>query len=133
MESGVYLIKLLWCKFTNTFCKLHHYIKISNICCFAMKRSSLGQRESNFTLKRFYEINPWTEQIKPFWYYTDPRFSLDECLITKIIVWLHWPSWGWSFKPHLHYDKNHAKLVDFKEHKTYFAFLKPAIFVWFLP
>ncbi len=41
MESGVYLIKLFLCKFTNTFCKLHHYIKISNICCFVMKRSSL--------------------------------------------------------------------------------------------
>jgi hypothetical protein len=29
--------KLFWSKFTHTFCKLDHFINISNICCIDMK------------------------------------------------------------------------------------------------
>ncbi len=38
-----------------------------------------------------------------------------------------------SFKVHLHYGKNHVKLVGFKEQKKYWAFLKPANLMQFFP
>ncbi len=34
------------------FYKLDHFINISNICCIALKRSSLQERESKFTPKK---------------------------------------------------------------------------------
>jgi hypothetical protein len=39
--------KLFWHKFNRTVCKRDHFINISNICCIAMKRSSL-QKVTNF-------------------------------------------------------------------------------------
>jgi hypothetical protein len=34
------------------FCKLDHFTNISNICCIALKRSSLQERVSKFTPKK---------------------------------------------------------------------------------
>ncbi len=53
----VNLIKVFWSKITHTFCKLDHFINISNICCIGMKRSSLQNRLRKFTPKKFYEID----------------------------------------------------------------------------
>ncbi len=46
-------------KFTHIFLKLDHFINISNIYGFFMKRSSLQTRVSKFTPKKFYEFDPW--------------------------------------------------------------------------
>ncbi len=54
----VNLIKLFWLKFTHTFCKLDRFINRSNTSCIALKRSSLQKRVSNFTPKKWYEIDP---------------------------------------------------------------------------
>ncbi len=59
MIPGVNLVNLFWHKFTRTFCKLVHFITISNICCIVMKRYSLQKRVSKFMSKKFYEIDPW--------------------------------------------------------------------------
>ncbi len=54
----VNLIKHFWHEFTYSFCMLDHFIKICNICCTAMKRSSLQKRVSKFTLKSFMRSTP---------------------------------------------------------------------------
>jgi hypothetical protein len=55
---GVHLIKLFWHRITHTFWKLDYLIKISTICCIAMKGSSIQERICKFTTKKFYEIDP---------------------------------------------------------------------------
>jgi hypothetical protein len=40
------------------FCKLDHFINISNICCTVMKRSNLQNIVSKFMPKMFDEIDP---------------------------------------------------------------------------
>jgi hypothetical protein len=55
---GVDLVKLFYSKFTSTFCKLDHFINLSNIYDILMKSSSLQNRVIKFTAKKFYEIDP---------------------------------------------------------------------------
>ncbi len=55
---GVDLIKLLGVNLLTLLCKLDHFINISNIYGIFMKRSSLQNRLSKFTPKKFYEIDP---------------------------------------------------------------------------
>ncbi len=43
---------------THTFCKLNHFINISNIYGIAMKSHNLWKRVSKFMPKKFYEIDP---------------------------------------------------------------------------
>jgi hypothetical protein len=57
MAPVVNLVKLFKHRFTQTFCKLDHYINRSNICCIAMK-GLVSNRLSKFALKGF-EIGPW--------------------------------------------------------------------------
>ncbi len=40
------------------FCKLDHFINVTNICCIAIKRSSFKKRVSKFTPKKFYVNYP---------------------------------------------------------------------------
>ncbi len=53
------VMKLFWHTFTLLFCKLDHLINICNICCIAMKRSSLNKGVSKFMPKMFDENKPW--------------------------------------------------------------------------
>ncbi len=48
---GIDLIKLFW--HTQIFYKLDNFTNKNNICCIAMKRSSLQKRVSKFTPKKF--------------------------------------------------------------------------------
>jgi hypothetical protein len=55
---GVKLSKQFWRIITHTFCKLDHFINVSNICCIAMKRCSLQNRASKLTPKSFMRSTP---------------------------------------------------------------------------
>ncbi len=57
LRPGVDLIKLFGVHLLTLLCKLDHFINISNNISFGMKRSSLQNRVSKFTPKKFYEID----------------------------------------------------------------------------
>jgi hypothetical protein len=67
LRPGVDLIKLFWSNLLTLLYKLDHFINISNIYCIFMKRSSLQNRVSKFTPKKFYEIDPWSQCYKAFY------------------------------------------------------------------
>jgi len=68
-------MKLFWYKFNNTFYKPNHFINLSNICCIAMKRSSLQKELSKVMPKKFYKIDPRSLQWSGAWF-TQIRFGL---------------------------------------------------------
>ncbi len=51
LTPEVDLIKLFWVHLLALFCKLDHFINISNISIIFMKRSSLQNRVKKFTPK----------------------------------------------------------------------------------
>ncbi len=57
--SGVNIIKL--------FFLLTLFINIGKICCIAVKRFSLQEREIKFTAKKFFEIDPRGLHCKTFY------------------------------------------------------------------
>jgi len=61
------LIKLFGVNLLTLLCKLDHLINISNICSIGMKRSSLQNRVSKFTPKKFYEIESLLVSVCQNW------------------------------------------------------------------
>ena len=58
LGPGVNLINFFGIISLTLSVSLNYFIKINNIYCIAMKRSSLQNRESKFISKQFYEIVP---------------------------------------------------------------------------
>jgi hypothetical protein len=64
--QSAYSIECLYAEcgiFILLFCELDHFINVSDICCIAMKRSSLQERVRKLRRKKFCEIDPRNKKV----------------------------------------------------------------------
>ncbi len=58
-NTGVNLMKKIWCKFTCSFCKLDLFIVMQQILLIFIKWSGLQKRVCKFTPKSFMRLTPY--------------------------------------------------------------------------